>query len=96
MSFFSSIVSKLSPKEKPPVVAKQWKTGMWVIWNTKPYILHKLGETCELHEVSAISGETVNIVSAPLDHLRQSTYEEIPAVRRNISKEAAKELGYGS
>ena len=96
MSFFSSIVSKLSPKEKPPVVAKQWRTGMWVVWNTKVYILHKLGELCELHEVSKTTGETIAAVVAPLDHLRQATYGEIPEVRRNISQEAAKELGYGS
>lgn len=83
-------------KEKPAVVTKQWRSGMWVIFNTKPYILHKVDTPCEIHGVDTLTGETTSIISATLDQLRQATYDEIPAVRRNISKEAAKELGYGS
>lgn len=69
---------------------------MWVIWNTEPYILYKLGEPCELHKVDKTTGETVAAIAANLDQLRQATYDEIPAVRCHISREAAKELGYAS
>jgi len=93
---FSKIVKLFQPKEKPVVVTKNWRSGMWVVFNTKPHILHKLGEPCEIHGVDSTTGETIEISLASFDQLRQATYDEIPAIRRNISKEAAKELGYGS
>ena len=93
---FKKVLSLLAPKEKPVVLTKNWRTGMWVVFNTKPYILHKLGTPCEIHGVDSITGETVEIQLALLEQLRQATYDEIPAVRRNISREQAKELGYGS
>jgi hypothetical protein len=93
---FKKIQSLFLPKDKPVLVPKQWKTGMWVIFQTEPYILHKVGDPCEIHGVDKHTGDTIIIQQTSLDFLRQATYDEIPAIRRNISREQAKELGYAS
>lgn len=91
-----SLISKVIPRQKPAVVAKQWRTGMWVIFNTKVAILVKIDAPCTIHMVDPITGLTIEEVHTSLDSLRQATYEEIPLVRRGFSKETARGLGYGS
>lgn len=93
---FNKIKSLFLDKTPPVVVSKQWRPGMWVVHNTTVGILHKLGEPCEIHLVDETTGETKEIVFFKMDSLRQATYLEIPKVRRNISAEKAKELGYAS
>ena len=87
---------KLKPKTAQLAAGKQWRPNMWVIFNTEPHILHKLGEQCEIHKVDKVSGETVEIRLATLDQLRQATYDEIPAIRMGLTREEAKERGYAS
>ena len=93
---FNTFKSLFVSKVKPEIAPKQWKAGMWVIYQTKPHILHRLGNPCEIHSVNEQTGETTGIFQVDIDTLRQSTYDEIPASRRGISREQAKELGYGS
>jgi hypothetical protein len=92
---FESIKNIFAPKVLVPV-AKNWRTGMWVIYQTKPVILHKMGPQMEVHLVDEKSGETHGVAFVEASTLRQATYDEIPAIRRNITREQAKDLGYGS
>lgn len=81
---------------KPPVVSN-WRSGMWVVFENKPAILHKVFEhTGELHFVDEKDGTTVLIVQASLNSLRQALFQEIPECRRGFSEATAKELGYGT
>lgn len=86
----------LKPKPKAPAILKDWRAGMWVVFDTKPHILNKVGEPCEIHKVDPATGETVGISLASVDQLRQATYDEIPAIRMGLTREQAKELGYAS
>jgi len=93
---FNRFKSLFTPKVKPEIAPKQWKAGMWVVYQTKVFILHKIDLLCEIHSVDNVTGETTGILGVPLESLRQATYDEIPVVRRGITREQAKELGYGS
>lgn len=87
---------KLKPKEKPVLLTKNWRAGMWVMLNNEPHILYKLDTPCELHKVDKSTGETVAVVLSDLGALRQADYDEIPSVRMKLTKEQAKEKGYAS
>jgi len=80
---------------KPSTTLKGWKLGMWVVTNTQIGILYSL-TPLTVHLVDKVTGETIQEIYPLLDSLRQATYDEIPACRRQITKEKAMELGYGS
>ena len=92
---FTNIFSQKKEEILVPV-ATNWRSGMWVIWDSAPHILFKVGEPAEIHRVDKETGKTVSVVQVSLSQLRQATYDEIPPIRCNITKEAAKELGYAS
>jgi len=79
------------------VIPKGWRTGMWVMSpDSRPAIIHSMGDVCIIHIVNTSTGETVESVSCPLNGLRQLKWAEIPECRRSITKEQAEALGYGS
>jgi len=96
MGFFTKWFTYFGPKVKPNLTFKNWRPNMWVIYEGKPAILFSLDSPCIIHFVDPESGETIETTSVELSALRQATYDEIPQIRRGISREAAKELGYGS
>jgi len=69
---------------------------MWVVYQEQAAILTDVNIPAEIHRVDPVTGETVEVLRVPLEALRQARYPEIPSVRRMISAEAAKELGYGA
>lgn len=87
--FFSP---KIQPVSVPP---KGWRKGMWVVYEGKPAILTEL-DPGEIHLVNPENGLTTMVVPCTLSSLRQATFLEIPASRRNFTIERAKELGYGA
>ena len=93
---FNKIQKLFSPKQVAVPVNKLWRQGMWVIYNEQPHILFKLGEPALIHSVDRVTGETTGQIQVSLDALRQAHWDEIPEVRRKISKEKAKELGYAT
>lgn len=82
-------------KQKPELPTRQWKTGMWVVYQTKPAILVAIGIPCTIHLVDEV-GLTTSELQVGIEQLRQATYSEIPQSRRGITLEQAKELGYGA
>ena len=68
---------------------------MWVIHNEEPHIIFKLSPLL-IHSIDKQTGETTGELAVPLEALRQAHYDEIPDIRRGISREAAKELGYAT
>lgn len=95
MNFISKLKDWVSPKQRPSRVVKNWKSGMWVMYQDKIAILASLGDLAEIHYTDSHTGENIGKAFVPLEVLRQARYPEIPALRRLISEEAAKELGYG-
>ena len=93
---FSKIVNLFQPKEKPAVIVKNWRSGMWVTTDGRTGILAEVAPLSEVHFVDNNTGETVEIKQVSLDALQQAHYDEIPAIRRKISREQAKGLGYGT
>jgi len=83
-------------REQPKTVVKNWRVGMWVMFEGQAAILVTVDSPAKIHIVDTGSGETVSEKMVSLDALRQAVWEEIPKARRNISYEKAKELGYGS
>jgi len=83
-------------KEPPAVTVKNWRQGMWVVHEGKVGVLFSIDVPCDIHYVDTNTGETTSTGKALVGALRQATYHEIPAIRRGLSQEAAKELGYGS
>ena len=94
---FNLFTKFFKTKQKPTIVNnKQWRLNMWVIVDTRPGILVSIGNPCQVDMVDANTGETTLSLAVGLDALRQAKYHEIPTCRRNISLEAALELGYGT
>ena len=83
-------------REQPKTITKNWRVGMWVMFEGQVAILVSLDSPAKIHMVDVNTGETVEQKTVGFDSLRQAVWEEIPQCRRNISKEQAKELGYGS
>ncbi len=92
---FNQLISLFKPKEKPPVMTKVWKAGMWVVFDTKIAILVDVNTICTIHMVND-KGETTEAKQISIESLRQATYSEIPLVRRGLTLEQAKELGYAA
>lgn len=80
---------------KPEVPIRGWRKGMWVMHGDTIGILAAIGDPCEVHYVNEHTGETTQVVYAPLNSFRRARFPEIPISRRGISEEQAKELGYG-
>lgn len=93
MSFIKKLFGQ---KEIVVPINKAWRKGMWVIHDSRPAIIFVLGAISEIHYVDAKTGTTVGSAQVSVDSLRQAHYDEIPEVRRGISRERAKELGYGT
>jgi hypothetical protein len=91
-----SVTKVHAPKQLPSVLVKNWKRGMWVVYQERTAILTKIEVPAEIHIVDMKTGETAEILGVPLEALRQARYPEIPPIRRLISAEDAKELGYGA
>jgi hypothetical protein len=96
MGIFSKWIKYFEPKVQPNIIKKNWRTSMWVIHEGRPAILFSIDSPCIIHLVDTETGETIEATSVQLSELRQATYDEIPQIRRGISREVAKELGYGS
>lgn len=96
MTFLNTIKNWVSPKQPPPLVAKNWRTGMWVMYQDKLAILTKLDVPCEIHYVDKITGETIGLANVPLETLRQARWAELPTHRSKITPEEGKVLGYGA
>ena len=94
--FGQKIKSVFAPKELIVPVAKVWKKGMWVMHKDHIAILVKLDEPATIHLVDSKTGETIQEELVSVNSLRQAHFDEIPAIRRGISRERAKELGYGT
>lgn len=74
-----------------------WRLGMWVTFaESATGILTKMGDPCDVDFVDPQTGITMATRQLPLAMLRQAKWSEIPAIRKQISKEKASELGYGS
>lgn len=79
-----------------PQPNKNWRTNMWVVYAGKVGILFEFKDDGAMfHEVDQNTGETVAEYFVSLNALKQATYYEIPACRMSVSRETAKELGYG-
>lgn len=78
----------------PSVVGSPLRRGMWVVFGGNTGILVRAKELGigEVHLVNA-AGETVEVVDAPLDSLRQARWDEIPEPRRP-EREMAAAMGY--
>ena len=71
------------------------RQGVWAIYEGKVGIVAAMnddGLSCEFHRVDD-AGDTTVVVLAPLVHLRQAYYEQIPAARRP-DMVTAHRLGY--
>lgn len=72
------------------------RVGMWVTFSGSiTGILTQLGEECLVDFIDPQTGLTVSTRLLPVSLLRQARWSEIPAIRKQISKEKASELGYG-
>jgi len=82
---------------KKPQRFDNWRTGMWVKFSESVGILHDInGTNAEVHLVDESSGDTKLVVQTTLGALRQTTYTEIPEVRRSgFDRETARGMGYG-
>ena len=82
-----------TPNPKPDSL---WKRGMWITQNFKVGILADFkGGDVVFHEVDPNTGETVKEYQVSIDSIRQARYYDIPACRMHVSRDKAKELGYG-
>jgi hypothetical protein len=93
---FQFIKKTFSPKQVEVPVNKSWRQGMWVIHEGEPHIIFRIGVPTVIHSVNKQTGETTGEKSVSLDSLRQAHFDEIPEIRRQISRERAKELGYAT
>lgn len=91
---FTKIKSLFAPKVYVPV-QKNWRIGMWVMYDGEAHILYKL-DPVTIHSVNKETGETTGEKQVPLESLSQAHYDEIPECRRKITREQAKELGYAT
>lgn len=96
MSILTAIQNWVSPKQPPPLVVKNWRTGMWVMYQDKLAILTKIDSPCEIHYADKTTGENIGTAYVPIDALRQARWAELPTHRPKITPEQGKELGYGA
>lgn len=83
---------------KVVVPSSTWRVGMWVVnasTNDIGVIASFDKGTVVFHKVDRVSGETVGMEFIPFDGIRQAKYNEIPSCRMSVSRNVAKELGYG-
>lgn len=92
---FSKLTTLVKVKQKPELPTKMWRSGMWVVYQTKPAILVTVDTPCVIHLVDE-QGVTYKSESVGIEQLRQANYSDIPVARRGVTLEKAKELGYAS
>lgn len=79
-----------------PQPASDWRRGMWIVFEGRVGILADfIGKDVVFHEVNVNTGETEKEVQVSMGAIRQAKYYEVPACRMSVSKDVAKELGYG-
>lgn len=81
------------PNPKPDSL---WKRGMWIVQDSKVGILADFkGQDVVFHEVNVSTGATEKEYQVSVNAIRQAKYYEIPACRMGVSRDVARELGYG-
>jgi len=86
-------VATPTPNPKPDSL---WKRGMWVVQDSKVGILADFkNQAVIFHEVNVTTGETEKEYQVSIDTIRQAKYYEVPACRMSVSRDVARELGYG-
>lgn len=82
-----------APNPKPDSL---WKRGMWIVQDNKVGILADFkNQDVVFHEVNTSTGETEKEYQVSINAIRQAKYYEVPACRMHVSRDKAKELGYG-
>lgn len=76
-----------------PLEFTAWRNHMWVMTPDGIGIIFKLGVSSEVH-LTDIDGLTIASKIYPTVVLRQAKFIEVPAKRRQFSKELAASMGY--
>ncbi len=75
------------------LVKSVWRNNMWVMTPKGVGVVFSVGEPTIVHLVDS-EGLTTESVQFPSLQLRQALWDEIPEVRRMVSREKGYRLGY--